>query len=91
MGWGQERASFLLVQVSFFYSPGPNFDMSGISGLKMDTSSRPGLGKFPQDILQLWQKIWWGVQDRMLVVSFSQIGAMKKHAPLVFIMNTHTN
>ena len=42
--------------------------------------------KFHQDILQLGLKIniWWGnSRIWVLVVGFLQIGALKKHAPLV--------
>ena len=67
---------------------GPVRSMSGISGLKMAIlgSVRVG-GKFHKDILQSGRKnnnMTGRSGIGVLVAGFSRVGALKKHAPLVF-------
>ena len=68
---------------------GPVRSMSGISGLKWLSSGRSGSGKILSRYLQPGRK-----HDNMagrsgigvLVTGFSRVGALKNHAPLVFIV-----
>ena len=75
-----------------WYRSGP-FNVGYIEALNGYLRVGPGRGKFYQDILQPGRK-----QNNMagrsgigvLVTGFSRVGALKKHAPLVFSSNPMT-